>query len=208
MRKITSGLWLAVLCLSFTGIDNLETQVKKAAGAGLPGMLALIPQGQEKSYGFSSREDFTKALPGEVYRTISLTNEFYQDKELSASKNYIRVQNEWRVPVVVDGRNRTLLTVLGQDTSLSVVDLGGSGLAEELEFRTKGFENKEKFILRVYSLSMDFVVFADYGKDLSEAAYFPMMAARITIPALDGTVMTQQEVFRVIKAELAKPSKN
>ena len=208
MRKFTPGLCLAILCFSFTGIDNLETQVKKAADKGLPAMLALIPAGQETNYGFSSREDFAKASTGEVYRTISFTNEFYSDKELLPGKDYIRVQNEWRVPVVVDGRNRTLLTVFGQDTSLAVVDLGGSGLAAELHSKTTGFESKEKFILRIYPLGIDFIAFVDHGKDLSEAAYFPMMAARITIPALDGKAMTQQEVFRVTKAELAKPSKN
>src|ERR1041385_5896858 len=109
MRKITSGLLLAALCLSFAGIDNKEAQVKKAADKGLQPMLTLIPDGQEQAYGFNSRADFAKAATGEVYRTISFTNEFYQDEEISSSKNYIRVQNEWRVPVVVDGNNKTLL---------------------------------------------------------------------------------------------------
>jgi hypothetical protein len=206
MRKITSGLLIAAFCLSFTGIDNKETQVKKAADKGLQPMLALIPQGQETNYGFHSRDDFQKAGTGEIYRTISFTNEFYQDKEISSSKNYIRVQNEWRVPVVVDGNNKTLLTVFGKDTALSVVDLGGSMLAEELQTRTAGFESKEKFILRVYPLGMDFLVFADNGTDLSGAHYFAMNSAKTGIPALSGNSLTQQEVFVAVKKKLASPS--
>jgi hypothetical protein len=205
MRKFTPGILLALLCFSFTGIDNMEIQVKKAADKGLQPMLALVPQGQERNYGFDSRDDFQKATTGEVYRTISFTNEFYQDKEISSSKNYFLLQNEWRVPVVVEGKNKTLLTVFGKDTSLHVVDLGGAVLASELQSKTIGFDNKEKFILRIYPLKIDFLVFVDNGKELSEAQFFPLASAVNLNASLSGKILTEKEVFSFTKNELNRP---
>jgi hypothetical protein len=208
MRKITSVLFLvAACCFSFSGIDNQEQQVKKAAQDQLQATLAMIPAGQEPGFGFASREQFQSATIDEVYRTISFTNEFYQEQKLT-DKNYIRVQNEWRVPVLVDGDNRVLLTVFGQDTSLNVVDIGGTLLAKELQIKSEGQSEKDKFILRVYPLAIDFVVFVAHGKTLAEGNYYPMNSARAALPSLTGTALTQTEIFSLVKKALAAPSKN
>lgn len=208
MRKITVTLLLsAIVCFSFSTIDNHESQVKKAAQEQLQIALAGIPVGQESGFGFASREEFKTGTIGEVYRTISLTNEFYQDEKI-LDKDYIRVQNEWRVPVVVNGENRVLLTVFGQDTALNIVDVGGSVLAKEVQAKSAGQTSRNKFIFRIYPLAMDFIVFVDPGKTLAEGNYYPMRSAMLGIPTLDGTSMTQAEVFQVIKKKLSETSKN
>ncbi len=208
MRKFTFLLSaLAIICLSFSIIDNMEAQVKKAAQQQLQTALAGIPAGQETGFGFSSREEFKSATVGEVFRTISLTKEFYQDDQL-INRNYIHVQNEWRVPVVVNGDNRVLLTVAGHDTALNVVDIGGAMLAKEMQAKSNGQSSKDKFIFRIYPLTMDFIVLVEHGKSLEEGNYYPMNSAVMAIPTLDGSSMTQAEVFQQIKKKLKDTSKN
>ena len=198
---------LAFICASFSIIDNQEAQVKKAAQEQLQTALAGIPAGQETNFGFSSREEFISGTIGEVYRTISLTKEFYGDENLN-NGNYIYFQNEWRVPVVVNGGNRVLLTVAGHDTALNVVDIGGALLAKEIQLKSIGQSSKDKFIFRIYPLTMDFIVFVEHGKSLEEGTYYPMNSAVMAIPALDGSSMTQAEVFQQIKKKIKEPSKN
>lgn len=208
MQKNTFAIaLLAIFSFSFTGIDNHETQVKKAATEQLQTTLAKIPAGQETNFGFSSREEFKLAATGDVYRTITVTNEFLQDEKLTG-KNYIRVQNEWRVPVAVNGENRVLLTVFGQDTALNVVDIGGAALAKEMQTKSAGQNGKDKFIFRIYPLTMDFIVFVDPGKTLADGIYFPMNSALLGIPALSGAPMTQAEVFQQVKNKLKETAKH
>jgi hypothetical protein len=207
MRKITfSLLLLAFTGFAFTGIDTDVTQVKKTAQEQLQVTLGKIPAGQEVNFGFTSRDEFKSAAAGEIYRMITLTSEFFEDEKL-ADKNYIRIQQEWRVPVVVNGENRALLTVFGQDSTLNVVDIGATMLAKEIQMKSAGQSQKDKFIFRIYPLTMDFIVFVEHGKTLAEGNYYPMNSALMGIPSLDGSMMTQAEVFQQIKKK-SNESKN
>ncbi|MDQ3109455.1 MAG: hypothetical protein M3R17_06130 [Bacteroidota bacterium] len=205
MKKIFFLFLAAIIALSFSVIDNHEAQVKKAAQEQLQTALAGIPAGQEINFGFVSREEFKSGIIGEVYRTITLTNDFYKDAILT-DKDYIRVQNEWRVPVMINGENRVLLTVFGQDTALNIVDVGGALLAKEMQSKSIGQTQKEKFIFRIYTLTMDFIVFVDQGKTLAEGVYYPMNSALMGMPLPDGSPMTQAEVFHHVKKKLNEPN--
>jgi hypothetical protein len=206
MKKISFLVALAIIGFSFSAVDDHETQVKKAAQEQLQAALAGIPVGQESNFGFASREEFKSGTIGEVYRTITLNTDFYQDKDLSNEKDYIRVQNEWRVPVVVNGENRVLLTVFGEETALNVVDIGGALLAKEIQSKSIGHSQKDKFIFRIYPLTMDFIVFVDHGKSLAEGEYYPMNSALMGMPTLNGASMTQAEAFKQIKKKLSEPN--
>lgn len=207
MRKVTLSLFLLAFAgFAFTVIDNHETQVRKAAQDQLQTTLGKIPAGQEANFGFASREEFKSATVGEIYRTITLTTDFFSDEKLK-DKNYILAQNEWRVPAVVNGENRVLLTVFGQDTALNVVDIGATALAKEMQSKSAGQSQKDKFIFRIYPLTMDFIVFVEHGKSLAEGVYYPMNSAKMSIPSLDGSALTQAEVFQQIKKK-SNESKN
>ncbi|CAN5416570.1 hypothetical protein BH09BAC5_BH09BAC5_14040 [soil metagenome] len=208
MRKIISSILLiSVFSFGFSGIDTPDDQVKTAATAQLQKALQMIPVGQETSFGFSSRSEFSTASVDEVFHTISLTQEFYQDENV-LDKNYILLQSEWRVPVTVQGENRVLLTIFHDGNALNVVDIGGVGLAKELQQISSGQIDTQKYILRIYPLAVDFAVFVPIGKTIADGNYYPMQSALMGITGIKNSVMSQKEVLEIVKEKLKSTSKN
>ena len=108
--------------------------------------LNLIPVGQEKNFGFTTREEFADSKLG----VPLLVTKIKSDGELS-------MQNEWRVPVVVNNEYRVLLTVIkNANGEFEIVDLGGSSLAKE--FNTITINGKRpNILLRSYDFKIDFL---------------------------------------------------
>lgn len=133
-----------------------KAQVHEAASKDLQFFLNSIPAGHEHLYGFNSREDFSGATPGEPIPMLTLDhNDDYSVVEI----------NEWRVPVVLNGKTLAFLTVSRVDDQWLAVEIGASGLAEEVS----RIQNVEA-ILRLYSLKCDFVM-------LSRDKYMPLQSA-------------------------------
>ncbi|MCX6311877.1 MAG: hypothetical protein NT084_09615 [Bacteroidetes bacterium] len=209
MRKIIPILFVFAICsFAFSFPEKCDTLVKQVAEDNLAISLAKIPVGQENNFGFANREEFKLGKIGNPFRTITFTNDFYQDSKLT-DKNYILLQNEWRVPVSVNGNNRILLTVYGKDSTLNVVDIGGMVLSKELQEKTPISESNNNYILRVYPLGMDFIVTTNSNQSLAEGTYIPMQSAESFITALSGkTTFTQSEILKLVKEKLAEQSKN
>lgn len=190
--------------------DEKEDKVIKIALDNLSISLAKIPVGQENYYGFSNREEFKTSSVGKPYRVITFTNDFYNEDKL-IDKNYILIQNEWRVPVTVNGENRLLLTVSQQDTTLEVVDLGGAVLAKELQEKDNNVSSGSRYLLRIYPLALDFFVKVTPGSSLADATYIPLASATIAINSLNEkriSKLTLLEVFYIVKQLLKQQSKN
>lgn len=208
------GLLIAALifCSSFASSDEIENKVIKAAQDNLASALSKIPGGKENLYGFSSRDEFKSCSIGKPYRVITLNNTFYNDDAvLVAEKNYIIEQNEWRVPVIVNGENRLLLTVTGESETFHVVDLGGVQLAKELRQKSEKFNLSEsRYILRIYPLASDFLVKSTLGL-LTNARYIPLTSASMGIETIKEDSRYEyslSEVLQLVKQELKNQSKN
>ena len=207
------GLLIAALifCSSFTSSDEIESKVLKAAQDNLASSLSKIPEGKENLYGFGSRDEFKSCTVGKPYRVIALNNAFYNDETVLAEKNYIIEQNEWRVPVMVNGENRLLLTVARESETFNVVDLGGMQLAKELQQKSEKFSLSEsRYILRIYPLVSDFLVKTTSGS-LTNARYIPLTSASIGIETLKEDSKYEyslNEVLQLVKQELKNQSKN
>lgn len=131
--------------------DN-DLSIKKEAALKATSFLNLIPVGREKDYGFDSRNDFSKIKIEEPYKIYYIS---YKDNRLSFISG-----NEWRVPISVDGKYSTLLTVQINNNKPEVVDLGGVVLAQKIqEFqKTNPIEaNQQHIIIRNTFLKKDFV---------------------------------------------------
>ncbi len=190
--------------------DEKEDRVIKIAQDNLTTSLAKIPEGQEKLYGFTNREEFRTSSIGKPYRVITFSNDYYNEETLS-DKNYILIQNEWRVPVTVDGKNRLLFTVSQQDTTLEVVDLGGAVLAKELQEKDNNVLSGSHYLLRIYPLTIDFLVEVTPGGSLANATYIPLTSAAIAINSLNEkriSKLTLPEVLYIVKQQLKEQSKN
>ncbi|MBN1274418.1 MAG: hypothetical protein JXB26_19320 [Candidatus Aminicenantes bacterium] len=180
-------LWpsLAVLvlltCSSFL-ISRPSDEVYAAAFEGMPYFLNAIPEGMEKSFGFSSREEFEKASLGEPYlmQTVDpekLLNTAYRERDCIISLP------EWRFPVICEGNIKTLLTVANINGTWQAVAIGGAGLARELDALEKkyGFDplNSSKAILRLFQLKADILSVSETGERWEDGLFFPLSSALV-----------------------------
>lgn len=124
--------------------------VKEAALANASAFLQLIPEGQEKEYGFENRSDFSKVKVEVPFETYYMQ---YKENKLGFVSG-----NEWRVPLSVDGKYVALLTVVFNQGKAEVVDFGASVLAQKLqESEQKAITGSERVLIRSTYLSQDFV---------------------------------------------------
>ncbi|MEO5570953.1 MAG: hypothetical protein ABIT08_03230 [Bacteroidia bacterium] len=106
MKKIFIFIAVAFVCNGFAlPPDESETKVLKAAHDNMALSLSKIPEGKENLYGFISRTEFSTCTVGTPYRVVTFSDDFFKD-EVLANKNYLQLQNEWRVPVVKNNNNR------------------------------------------------------------------------------------------------------
>ncbi|MEO8761825.1 MAG: hypothetical protein ABI388_10210 [Bacteroidia bacterium] len=98
--------------------------VKEEASLKITSFLNLIPEGRENEYGFANRSDFSNVKIEEPYQIyyVSLTN----DKLIFNPAG-------WRVPVSVNNKYVTLLTVQFTNGKAEAVDFGGNVLAQKIE---------------------------------------------------------------------------
>ena len=102
-----------------------------------------IPEVNLNDYGFKNKEEFNRI------RFDEPINVYF----LEGSK--IVFTNTWRVPLIIDGEYRSLLTVARNNDEYKVVDFGAIQLAQII-FKKK--TTKTIGLLRVYELKTDFLM--------------------------------------------------
>mgnify|MGYP003635716355 CR=1 FL=1 len=143
-------LSIFISILSFAQSNNSEN-VKQIAKSDAINFFNLIPQGQENEYGFSKRSDFDKVEIGEPYQVYFVVKK-------DGAINF-KSTNNWRVPVLVDGKSVALLTVISTKGGAKVVDFGATGLAAKLqEFEAEYTASNERVLIRNTYLSVDYIV--------------------------------------------------
>jgi hypothetical protein len=163
-------------------VVSQDDGIIKAAKEGLDKFIPMIPSGFENLYGFESRDDFQTASVGKPYEVYSLSTEFL-NSENSDIKNYLYQVGEWRVPVLVAGKNCCLLTVVKKNDQYTCVDLGGAELANELNNYEKFFNNEiqKRVILRLYQINCDFLVLAPKNVSISTGDYYALSSSKISL---------------------------
>lgn len=213
MRKfLLLGAAFIVFCGFKQEPGNNNSKIIKTVKDNLYSLLGNIPGGSEDQFGFANREEIKMATVGKPYRVLTVSNEFLTTKLLDKASvaDYIVENNEWRVPVKVNGDNRVLVTVISKNGSFSAEDLGGSGLAKELQHVNIHADNGHNyFILRIYQLSADFLVDAPKG-NLGDATFIPLTSAHAALPALSGNIAAHniRETLQTIKKALVNHTQN
>lgn len=129
--------------------------VKEAARENASTFLQLIPQGQEKEYGFDNRNDFSRIRIEEPFQLYYMS---YNENKLGFVP-----ANEWRVPVSVDGKYVALLTVAFYEGKAELVDFGANVLAQKLqESVQQSIAGSARILIRSTYLSHDYVT-ADFA---------------------------------------------
>jgi len=193
LRIILIVLGLAQLsCGAFaqSGIlapDATEASVQAAAMAGLEAFLNKIPLGREIEYGFGNREEFRRAKLGTAFQVFTLPPDSMR-QGIDPKKSYMIPLNEWRVPVIVDGTFRTLVTVSIVNNALNTVELGGESLAKEMMDFWEKEPNGRRGLLRLYQLRCDFLVLDRDGLGVEYGEFYPLRSARLVFGSLDCSV--------------------
>ena len=153
----------------------------------LPSWLGKIPPGYEKEYGFLTRDDFEKVIPGDLFLVYTLDNKFFANA-IRADSNYLRFSGDIRVPVLIDEEYRALITVSMRDGKWKIVDYGAVNLAKELQQNISAASDKVASfkVLRIYQLTSDFLFQADPGSPSSSIILFPLHSANLNLPEISS----------------------
>jgi hypothetical protein len=137
-----------------SNVVSQETQIIAAAEAQLPSYLEQIPEGVEGDYGFTDRAEFKLAKLGTPYEYFTL-----QDS------GEVVAQEQWGVPVTVDGNLRALIKVTKDADGYAAHAFGSARMATELEGiedarrAAKAEAITSRSIVRSYSTVSTFIAF-------------------------------------------------
>lgn len=100
-----------------------ENEINNFVKKNIKEVLIKIPINQEKQFGFNNREEFSKV---EIGKALS----FVIYNKSSESELHI-----WRVPIMVDGKYRALLTITKENDKYAIADFGAATLAKDIKQR-------------------------------------------------------------------------
>jgi hypothetical protein len=204
MKKIVLSLAaIAALC-SFDGQQGGTDFVTRAAKSEFAKFFALIPQGRETQYGFAPGDNAASCTMGKPLQMLTLTKEFYEGGYQADKKN-IEATHEWRVPVILNGDYKTMVTVAGDEQDAHIVDFGGAGLAKELRPMFARSTGDRFGMLRLYPSGASFFVAMGSGS-LADATYTPLASALMAMPQLQQIPYTQREALAAIKEMISQTS--
>lgn len=170
--------------------DSIITIARSSLGE----FLDKIPMGRESRYGFSNRAEFAKATIGIPIRVYTANPD--STNGLSGNDpNSPKATNEWRVPVLVDGESRALLTVSVNNGALSATELGAAELSRELGEFKKKHPARRSALLRLQALQCDFIINDRTGSGFDKADYHPLRSARDAFRLGDNSARSRKEIF-------------
>jgi hypothetical protein len=177
---------LFILLLLLAGslqAQNIETAIQKKANENMVFQLSKIPVGSEKSFGFDSREDFATCTAGNPIRVLTLDE-----------GDALVELNEWRIPILKDGKSRILFTARINSDTIEIVDLGGEKLAAELQSVLNN-NLKYHFMLRLFALHADFVAACDDKTMITQSGFIPLQSAKTVLQHPEEGVTKEKAVY-------------
>ncbi len=184
LRFATMLIIFIFTCVLPASVENsldANKEICRAASLQLPQWLDKIPAGQEQYFGFTSREDFSRATIGVPVHTYYFSDELSESTSAQSSE-VLTPAYEWRVPVTVDNEYRALVTVAPINGEWKIVDIGAAGLARELGNVKTGHLN---ILLRSFSSKSDFLVTPSIDQAGKGVMLLPLQSARRNISQLD-----------------------
>ncbi|MBN2343766.1 MAG: hypothetical protein JXX29_10385 [Deltaproteobacteria bacterium] len=190
VRRLTSrhfvflALWMILGCAPETGdvtsltatpADGVVSHIRAAATSQYMLFLNRIPVGQESEYGFDERAEFERVQVGTPLPMFTV--DIDTTGATPTVSNRIRALDEWRVPLLIDGKRRALLTVAKSGGGWQVVDFGAVNLAESLNVLDQMgsiHTPSSRYLLRVFAMRRDFLGGANAS---GEEVFYPVFGA-------------------------------
>jgi len=211
MKKMSLLLLLIFLMLQGYPQENTIQNLPAAVSGSLTEWLEKIPAGREAQYGFRNRSDFSRASLGVPVQVFTLDDAFFTQPGTSPT---LKSTGEWRIPVIVDGKNCALVTVVKINGDWKIVDLGAHVLAQELAAMQERFTPAQFSVIklfRVYPLQSDFLFYADPMAAPGQVTLLPLHSATLNIERLnESPVKTRNldEVAGMIRETLSANNQN
>ncbi|MEI7500847.1 MAG: T9SS type A sorting domain-containing protein [Bacteroidota bacterium] len=176
--KKTGFIILMFLVFSYAYSQETANQdISLAVRNSLLQWLEKIPSGDETNYGFQNREEFSQATLGTPIQVFDMG---IDPSGQSGKVKYMEPAGEWRIPVIVDQKNRAVATVIKQNNVWEIVDFGASGLARELN-DVKSHLTAEQFrkikLFRTYQPLSNFLFYDDPASNPDLIVFLPLLSA-------------------------------
>jgi hypothetical protein len=156
--------------------------VRVTAAAQLPRMMAAVPRGLERAYGFEETTDGVATADARVSRLYRVVTVDPRRVGGGDPREALAPQEVWRAAIEVRGAVRSLLTIARVGARWEAVEIGAAALARELDAvearrREPLAEVTGRALLRVYPLRSDFLMLSAGGEPLEEMAIYPLRSA-------------------------------
>ncbi len=199
---------LAFLSCSVGQMDaqSFNDSLARLATAQLSGFLSKIPVGSELIYGFNDRAEFRRTTIGSPYRVFTVSPEALSGT-LVQDRDYLTAVDEWKFPVLVDGRSRALLTMGLVNGTWQAVELGSAHIARELDGLEQGRSFEQKVLFRLYQLECDFQILVAKGNAIADGVAAPLKSSltvfRDRLPA-GRSSFALKELLPIIQRRVAE----
>ncbi len=197
----TAILTVSVVSTQLSLSQTQDENVIRAAQDGLQLYLQKIPPGAERRYGFSDRTEFTSAVIGSPMGLCSIHPDSLRDG-IKSGKHFLMNLEEWKVPVLVGGDMRAILTIAKVEGKFRVVELSGAGLAQELNLFNKQHPKEKKAFLRLFQAHCDFLILMRGNISAEDGDVYPLGSAKVTFSDQrfeDGKPYSMKHLLPVIR---------
>lgn len=129
-------------------------------------------------FGFNTIEEMNRVELGTPYEVIFVSEDFLTDSVFIKEKNYFIKENQkWEVPLLVDSEMRCLLSVGYFNDSLNVFKIGGAANAKEIQVCMDKYnipkEGKKYIFIPEYLYLCDFIM--HFEEDKNNYQLFPII---------------------------------
>lgn len=196
VRKL---ILITVFLIVYQFVFCQKSDIKQIADVVKSGYLAYlqkIPVGHEIHFGFNSRDEFNKVEIGRPYE-LYIFNTKKEGSHYFNNPNDVIPKNEWLIPLKVDGNNRVLITVAKVAGQWMVVNIGSSGLANEIENFEKSYNSTLEYgkILNVMEIPCDFLMTEEH----ENISLLPFQNAKIAMGAIETKNIGLNEFKSMVK---------
>ena len=185
MKNNTTFLFIVFL-FSLTFSFGQNKMIVNTVNRHLVEQLEKIPFGQEKLYGFESRNDFLLCKSGEPIQVLTLNE-----------NNNLVKQNIWRVPIILNGAFKILFTVNIINNHFEIVDIGGVALAKEIQSHKN---KKHLFLLRLYNKHLDLIANTESVENIDALLFEPLAGTDLFVEKATNGQLKQKFTIDEIKA--------
>ena len=144
-------------CSAFSQNTNNDedSKISLFVEANISTILNKIPDNYEPQYGFANRGEFDFVTVGKPIQLYTIND------------TVVYKQLQWRVPIIVNGEYRALLTVQKTGNKYIIGDFGAAVLANDIQQKASKYLDENTIcILRAYAIGSDFVIIKNSAGDI------------------------------------------